>query len=433
MFRLMSVLLVLLLCGGNAYGTGFLTKLQSGAAQKAGKVMVLGGAIFGLSCGMMACDDMKPNQIVDAIGDGDGGDDTPPTTGAVIKIGMNYLGDRDPNSLDGAELAVAQINAAGGVNVGGTYMQIELLSFDNEKNITRSVDMTNAFIKQGVVGLIGPEYSSHGAATGPVATAAKIPMITTTATNPKVAESGDYVFMGAFTDSFQGLLMAKFAIQDLGADTAAILTKEDDPYSVGLSEKFRDSFSLLGGQIVAHESYPIGSTNFATQLNVIAAKNPHVLFIPGHVPDAPLAAKEAREMGIEATLLGGDGWGGAGLIEDGGDALEGAYFSDHFYTIPTAGLSEDTLQFIADFVEMHGVRPISRSALGFDTVHLLAQAIEQAGSLDGTDIRDALAVTMHYSGATYIDSFSEEGFANKNIIIKTVKDGGIVFFKLVNP
>ena len=244
MFRLMSVLvLVLSLCGGSAYGANFLVKVQSAVASKASKVVVLGAAVIGLSCGMMACDDMKPGQIADVIGDKGDDDTSPPqTTQAVIQIGMNYLGDRDPNSLDGAELAVAQINAAGGVD----GMLLELVSFDNEKNITRSVDMTNALIDQGVVALIGPEYSSHASTTGPIATAAKIPMISTTATNPSVAASGDFVYMAAFTDSFQGLLMAKFAKQDLGAETAAILTKREDVYSEGLSETFRDNFSLVG-------------------------------------------------------------------------------------------------------------------------------------------------------------------------------------------
>ena len=181
------------------------------------------------------------------------------------------------------------------------------------------------------------------------------------------------------------------------------------------------------------EFYPIGATDFTTQLNAIAAKNPDVLFIPGHVPDAPLAAKQARELGLTATFLGGDGWGGADLIKDGGVALEGSYFSDHFYTIPTAGLSEDTLQFISDFVEMHGKRPISRSALGFDAVYLVAEAIDRANSLDGTAIRDEIAATVDYSGATSIDAFTAEGYAHKGGIIKTVKDGGIVFFQLAKP
>ena len=429
MFRYVGVLLLALALGSASVQAGWLAK--SGAGKAVGKAAMVGA--FAIMACFSACDEQSPidpGQVADVIDSGD--DDGGTVSDNVIKIGMNYLGDRDPNSLDGAELAVAQINEAGGVNVNGTLMLIELLSFDNEKNITRSIEGTNFLIAQGVKVLIGPEYSSHAATTGKIANEYKIPMISTTATNPKVATSGKYVFMGAFTDSFQGLLMAKFARQDLQADTAAILTKREDTYSEGLSEKFQESFGLLGGQVVAQQFYVIGATDFTAQLNAIAAKKPDVLFIPGHAESA-LAAKQARELGLTATFLGGDGWGGADLIKDGGVALEGSYFSDHFYTIPTAGLSEDTLQFIADFIEMHGKRPISRSALGFDTVYLAAEAIERAGSLDGEAIRDEIAATREYSGATFLDSFSDDGHANKVAIVKAVKDGGVVFFKLVSP
>lgn len=428
MLRLVSVLVLMLSLGGTVAQAGVLSKFKSGVAHKAGKVVAV-GAIFVLSCGMMmSCDDMKVGQITDMLGD-KGDDNTDPTVEAVIKIGMNYLGDRDPNALDGAELAVAQINAAGGVN----GMLLELIAFDNMKNQTRSLEMTKAIIDEhGVVAFIGPEYSSHATLVGPVVTAAGIPMLSTTATNPSVATSGKFVYMVSFTDSFQGWLMAKFARENLGAQTAAILTKSEDVYSVGLSEIFQENFTLLSGNVVAQEFYPLKATDFTTQLTAIAAKNPDVLFIPGHA-EVALAAKQARALGIEATLLGGDGWGGADLVKDGGDAVEGAFFSNHFYTIPTDGLSEDTLDFIANFIEMHGKRPISRSAAAYDAIRILADAIVQAGSLEGEALREAIAATTNYSGATAISHFTEEGYPIKNAVIETVKDGGVVFHMLVNP
>ena len=427
MFKyVVALLMVFSLSTANVYGSngGLLAKIKSSKLVRTATVL---GAAFVIAC-TPGCDDMKAGQVVDAIG---GKDDevTPPTSDVVIKIGMNYLGDRDPNSLDGAELAVAQINEAGGVN----GMLIELIPFDNEKNQTISVTKTNELIEQGVVAFIGPEYSSHATTVGPIVTNRGVPMISTTATNPSVATSGDYVFMWAFTDSFQGRLMANFAIEELGAKTAAILTKRDDLYSVGLSETFGNTFFLLGGSVVEQQFYPNDARDFEVYLEPIAEKKPDVLFIPGHVPDAPLAAKQARAMGIEAIFLGGDGWGAAGLLEDGGNALEGSYFSDHFYSIPDVGLSQESLQFIADFVEMHGVRPISRSAAGYDTIYLVAEAIERAGSLDGKAIRDEIAATRHYKGATFIEGFDDDGYAVKGGVVKIILDGGIIFHKEIKP
>ena len=431
MFRFMGVLLVALsLCGtAQAWQKGTLAKVKAGLASKASKVFMVGS--FAVLACVTACDEvnMGPGKVADVIDNQEPEDVTEPTAEDTIKIGMNYLGDRDPNALDGAELAVAQINEAGGL----LGKQLELIAFDNEKNQTRSIEMTKAIITEhGVVAFIGPEYSSHALLTGPVVNDAGIPMISTTATNPNVALTGEHVRMVVFTDSFQGWLMAKFAIEDVNAQTAAILTKSEDAYSVGLSKIFLDNFGILGGNVVAQEFYPIGAADYSVLLNAVAAKNPDVLFIPGHAEVAEIA-KQARALDITATFLGGDGWGGADLVKDGGDAVEGSFFSDSFYTIPTAGLSEDTLNFIGDFVTMHGKSPITRSAAGFDAVHILANAIRQTGSLDGETISAAIGATKDYSGATFIREFTEEGYPIKNAIIKEVKDGGVVFYKLINP
>ena len=422
MLRFVSILLVVSLCGTTAFGAGWLTKFKASVAHKASEVVTLASFAL-LACTMSCGNELDVGQLSEVLmeqGDGD--------TAAVIKIGMNYDGSRFPNAKNGAELAVEEINtAAGGV-------LIELVAIDNERSLAQSVRITTSFIDEhNVHAIIGPEFSTHAIIVGEVAQRYSVPMLTTTATNPEVTSAGQYVFMSSFTDIFQGLLMAKFAVEELEAKTVAILTQRNDVYSEGLSETFADNVALLGGEVVEQQLYPAEAKNFSLQLLPILAKKPDVVFVPGFVPEAPLAVKQARELGIEATFLGADGWGGAGLIADGGEALEGSFFSDHFHATPSEGMSEDTLQFIENFVAKYGESPISRSASGYDTVYLIAQAITNAGSLEGDAIKDTLAAITNYSGATTIASFTEQRHALKSAVVKTIKNGEIVFYQLVEP
>ena len=422
--RFIAILLVVVsFYGTTALATGWLTKFKTVMASKAGKMATVGSfALF--ACTMLSCDNgLDVGQLSELLveqGDGD--------TAAVIKIGMNYDGSRFPNAKDGAELAVEEINTAGG------GVLIELVAIDNENNLTQSVRLTTSLIDEHQVHvLIGPERSTHAIIVGEIAQRYSVPMLTTTATNPEVTSAGKYVFMASFTDIFQALLMAKFAVGELEAKTVAILTQSNDVYSKGLSKAFADNFTLLGGEVVTQQFYPADAVNFAPQLLPILVQKPDIVFVPGFVPEAPLAVKQARELGIEATFIGGDGWGGAGLVAEGGEALEGSFFSDHFHATPSEGMSEDTLQFIENFVAKYGESPISRSASGYDAVYLVAQAITEAGSLEGDAIKDALAAITNYSGATAIASFTEQRHAVKSAVVKTIKDGEIVFFQLVEP
>ena len=421
MLRLIGVLLVVLLCSTTAYSTGLLTKFKSGLTHKTAML----GSIALLALGTMSCDEnveLNAGALAELLVEqGEDG------TAAIIKIGMNYDGSRVPNAKDGAELAVAQINEAGG------GVLIELVALDNTNSLVQSIQLTNALVGEHQVhAIIGPESSTHAIIVGEVAQRVGIPMITTAASNPDVTASGRYVFMTAFPDSFQGQLMAKFAIEELAAETAAILTNNSDVYSEGLSETFADNFTLLGGEVVKQQFYDDKTRTFAIQLLAIDVAKPDVVFIPGHDEVAQIV-KDGRALGIEATFLGGDGWGSAGLIAAGGKALEGAFFSDHFHATPSTGMSEDTLQFIADFVAMYCVSPISSSAFGYDAVYLVAQAIERAGSLDGAAIKDALAVTKNYSGATSIVSLTDKRHAIKSVFVKTIEGGKVVFYKMVTP
>ena len=419
------VLLSVSLLHSSAFAGGAVAQQVSSKAHAVGRYVVSLGAIALLACTSMSCDRTGAGKVADMMQD-DGMD----VTDTAILIGLNYDGRFDINALTGAQLAIDEINDAGGIN----GLQLELIPRQNMKDVATSIQLTHDFIEVDKVHtLIGPEYSSHALAVGPIAQANQIPMVTTTATNPNVTAAGDYVFMAAFTDSFQGKIMANFAYDNLQARTAAVITEEGDAYSEGLSQTFIDNFENLGGAVVVQQFYPADATDFSIQLAAVQDKNPDAIFVPGFVPEVGYVVKQGKEMGIMSNFIGADGWGNADLVKFGGVALEDTYYSNHFYTKPEIGLSQRTIAFIQNHVEVWGERPISRSALGYDAVYLIAQAIDRADSLEGAAISDQLAATQNYNGATFISGFTENRHAIKSAVIETVRDGGSAFHALVRP
>ena len=427
MLRILSaVLLSALLLHGNAFAGGGLVQQASQVAKGVGKQVATLGAVVVLACGSMSCE-----QLQGLVTSPSGGDrEPPPVTDTEIRIGLNYDGRFDINAMTGAWLAVDEINAAGGID----GLQIRLIERENMKDVNQSIQLTHELIDvEKVHSLVGPEYSSHALQVGPIAQANGVPMVTTTATNPNVTAAGEYVFMAAFTDSFQGLVMAKFAVDEFSATTAAVITEEGDAYSEGLSQTFIENFANLGGSVTVQQFYQADATDFSSQLAAVYDQAPDVVFVPGFVPEVALVVKQGKEMGITANFIGADGWGNADLVKFGGEALEGTFFSNHFYTKPEIGLSQRTIDFINDHVEVWGKRPISRSALGYDAVYVIAEAIDRANSLDGAAIIAQIAATTDYNGATFIAGFTDKRHARKSAIIETVRDGGTVFYKLVRP
>ena len=214
----------------------------------------------------------------------------------TLKIGFVVAGERVtyPN---GAELAVTEINQRGGLL--GT--PVELIGHINkEAGPEVSVQIAEQLIVEDkIIALIGPNRSSHAVEVGPLAQEYGIPMITTTATNPNVTNAGNFVFMASFTDSFQGAVMAQFAISDLNISTAAVITRSGDLYTEGISEFFALNFSKLGGEIVANETYEGETSDFIAQLTNIAAAQPDALFIAGFTLDIALITQQARAIPLQ--------------------------------------------------------------------------------------------------------------------------------------
>ncbi len=359
----------------------------------------------------------------------------------TIKIGFIYTTPNRISSIQGATLAAMQLNAEGGVRGARIELvdggiPIQTLVKNNASDTDYVAALTEKLIAgEKVAAIVGPNRSRHAVIAAEIAQRHRIPMMTTSATNPSVTAAGDFVFMASATDDFQGEVMAEFAVQTLSANTAAILTHKGDVYSEGLSQIFADNFGELGGQVAAHQFYMAGDTDFTAQLTAIAQAAPDVVFLPGFIGEIPLVVQQAkRDIGITATFLGGDSWDNSQLIATSGAILEGSFFSSLFSSNAAPGtLSADAHQFIDAYTARYGIAPDGGGALGYDALRLVVRAMRRAEDLTPEAIRDQIAATQNYSGATIVSGYDENRHTVKSAVINRIVDGEAVFHKLIDP
>ena len=273
---------------------------------------------------LSGCDAVQQLLAPESI-DGTGATDT-------IKIGFLASGSRltYPN---GGEIAVSEINASGGL----LGMPLELVTEVGILTPDAAVEAASRMIHHdGVVALVGPNRSAQAIPVGALAQKYQIPMITTTATNPALTNSSEFVFMASFTDAYQGAVMARFAADELGLTSIAMLTQSGEIYTEGISEFFAHNFTNTGGRIVASEFYELGDTDFTKQLKAIAATAPEAFFISGWVKEVGMVTQQARAFpllnpaGEPVLLLGTDSWDNSILLDNEDAGIEGCFFSGHF-------------------------------------------------------------------------------------------------------
>jgi branched-chain amino acid transport system substrate-binding protein len=350
----------------------------------------------------------------------------------TIKIGEfgSLTGDNasfGTSQNNGVQMAVEEINAAGGV----LGKKIELTVEDNQTKQGETTTITRKLISQDhVVAIIGEVASSKTLEAAPIAQAAKIPLLATAATNPKVTQTGDYVFRVCFTDDFQAVVIARFVLEKLKQKNIAFLTDVKQDYSVGLTNIAKDYLTKNGGTIVKEQSYSSGDKDFRAQLTDLKSANPDVIIITGYYPEASLIAKQARQFGIKATLVGGDGWDGSSLIPVGGKAIEGAFFSNHFSTEDKSPLVQD---FVKKYKEKYNAVPDAFAALGYDATKLLVDAIKRAGSTDSDKLRAAIQDTEGFPGVSGKITIGKDRNAVKSAVILTIKDGALKYAETIEP
>lgn len=317
----------------------------------------------------------------------------------------------------GARLAVDEINAADGIN----GKQIEYVEYDEKGNTEEAINAYNRLVNEDkVVALVGDVTTTPSIAVAQRAKEDNLPMITPTGTGVPITLQGPNVFRVCFIDPDQGHMMATYAAEKLDVSTAAVITNAADEYSVGLSEAFQEKAEELGIEILATETYNSEDVDFKTQLTKISQANPDVLYAPDYYGTNILVIQQAKQVGLDVPILGGDGYDGVLSVtaENNPEEADGVIFTNHIvYSDP----AESIQNFYKSFTEKYDEDPISFSALGYDAVHLLAEAIEKAESTDNQAIIDAMK-DINFAGITGNISFDENGDPIKEISIVTVEN-----------
>lgn len=338
------------------------------------------------------------------------------------------------SSDEGIQLAVREINAAGGV----LGRKVRVITTDDRSLSDEAKTAVERLINQDkVVALLGEIASSRSIAGAPVAQDAQIPMLSPGSTNPQVTEVGDYIFRACFIDPFQGEAMARFAMEELKLKRFAFLYPANSDYGVGLRKFISETLTARGGEIVADQSYTEKSdVDFRAQLTKIKAANPDAIFATGYYTEAGLIAQQARELGLNVPLIGGDGWDSDQTVQIGKQAVEGCYFTNHY------SADEDRPE-VKKFVESYRQMfknpdgspktPDAMAVLGYDAMKLMADAIQRANSTEGPRIRDALAATRDFPGASGAITIDARRNAKKAIVVLKIEGGRFKYVTKIEP
>ncbi|MDD3364912.1 MAG: ABC transporter substrate-binding protein [Syntrophomonas sp.] len=348
-----------------------------------------------------------------------------------IPVGINVelsgdVASYGSNCANGAELAIEEINKAGGV----LGKQLEPLKRDCQSKADEAMNLSAALVGEKIVAQIGPLTTGNVAGSTPVMMSKKVPLIAPAATavnvtvDEKTGKVNDYIFRVCYLDSDQANRMAEFAKNDLKVKTVAIFGSTSDEYAKGLAKYFKESFEKNGGTIVAEEGYVNGDKDFKAALTKIKGKNPEFIYVPGYYTEVSVLIKQARDLGITTPIGGGDGWDSPDMIKvAGAAALNNTYFTNH-YSVEDP---DPTIQaFVKAYTAKYNKAPDSFAALGYDAAKLLAQAIKDAGAADPVKIKDALAKIKDFQGITGKMSINEQHNPVKKIVIIEYKDGKLV-------
>lgn len=354
----------------------------------------------------------------------------------AIRLGVNAeltgskptVGDSCKKAM---ELLAAQVNQAGGVQVGAKKYPLRLFVEDNEDKAESAAAAAQKLISQNnVLAIIGPNASGNAIPAARICEDAGVIMVSPWSTNPKTTEGKKFVFRACFIDDFQGRVMAKFARDNLKAQTAAVLYDVASEYNKGIAEFFKKFFEAAGGKVVAFQSYTKDDKDFSSQLTIIKAANPDVLFLPNYYNEVPLQAQQARRLGLTCPFIGSDSWGSEELLRLGAKDLEGSFFSTHYAPDIATPKAQ---KFIKDYEAKYGKKPDDVAALTYDAGQLLCAAITKAQSLDRKKVREALAAIQKFEGVTGQMNFENLCDPIKSAVILQIKDGKFKYYATVQP
>jgi branched-chain amino acid transport system substrate-binding protein len=373
-------------------------------------LLLSGAALFG-ACGTKELPDLAIGVIAELSGD-------IPAIGASCK--------------NAAEMAVAEINEAGGVKVAGKAHRLRLVMEDSKGTAAEAGEALKRLASEDkVFAIVGPNASVGAIPAAQVAEEGKIPMISPWSTNPLTTAGKKWVFRACFTDAFEGHVLARFATGYLHAAKAAVLYDPGSEAPKSQAELFRKDFEEAGGKVVAFETYKTGDKDFAAPLSRIAAAAPDIIFLPSYYNEVPLQLREARKLGIKVPFLGSDNWSSPELVKLAGGDAEGATFCNHY--APEVRV-DAVAHFVTPYRNKYGQTPDDVAALTYDSFKLLAKALAGASRLDREAIREALSKIREFEGVTGKMTFKEgSGDPVKSAVMMRVEDGKPVFVTTVDP
>lgn len=330
----------------------------------------------------------------------------------------------------GISLAIDAANAAGGVN----GKKITLVTLDDASRPEQAQTVvTKLCTDNKVVAVLGEVASTRSMRGGAICQKYGVPMISPSSTNPKVTSIGNDVFRVCFTDDFQAAVDAHFA-HDQGWKQMSVFTDIKNDYSTGFAKYFTDEYKKLGDSIAGEQSYQEGDTDFRAQLATLKGQNPQAILIPGYYTEVGTIARQARDAGLKVPLLGGDGWDSPQLVPGAGGpggALEGCFFSDHYFSVD---LPDPAVQaFVKAYKARFNANPDALAALGYDAANLLVDAMKRAKTLDSAGIRQAIAETKDFPGVTGKITIDADGNARKAAVILQIVGDKFKVFKTYTP
>ena len=355
-----------------------------------------------------------------------------PITGDIPKVGEG--------SKYAAEMWLEDIKAAGGLDVGGEKVMVEIVIEDNEsKPESAAKAATKLITEDEVLAIVGPQASSQAIPAGEMANNYGTPMISPWSTNPDTTKDRPFVFRGCFLDPFQGPVVANFIKDEFGFQKAAVLYDIASDYPKGLAEVFKEAWEKLNGagSVVAFESFTTKDADFSSQLTNIINSGAQFLFTPQYYNEVALIVQQAQELGFKGPIVGSDSWGSAETVKLCGEACYGLFFSTHY---AAAGATGATKEFIERYEKKYGYTPDDVGALTWDALRIVQTAIENTGKLTGdlekdrVAVKDALAKIKEFDGITGKMTFTPDGDPIKcAVIVRISEKGEFEFYKSACP
>ena len=336
--------------------------------------------------------------------------------------------------VNGMKLALKEVNDKGGVN----GKKVSIVVADSKSEPAEAANAMSKLVNQDKTPVVmGIFTSSSAIAAATVSESAKVPFLAIGATNPKVTlddKTGKVkpnTFRVCFIDPFQGTVGANFVLNELKLKKAVIFVDNSSDYSKGLASFFKQAYTSKGGEIVGEEAYLQKDTDFKAVLTKIKTMNPEILYVPGYYEEVGKIIKQARELGMNLPIVGGDGWDSPKLSEiAGAGPLNNTFFTNHYSPDDT---SEASKAFVDAYVKAYNQKPDAPAVLGYDGARLMIDAISRAGGTDGAKVSKALAETKNYKAVTGDTSLNETHDAVKSAVIIEFKDGKQAYRATVKP